>query len=473
MGIFYKPRNGTVGDVIPYYENGVFKPFYLRGAPGYFGSDKSTGWTMLETTDHLHFTERPTGIHGGTGSVLLVDGIHHLFYCTFKQNPKRETVCHAVSHDGMKTWHPLPEDSFTADGDIYELTDWRDPFVFRNEETQEWWMLLAAKAKGKTARRGCVALCVSDNLKNWKIREPLYAPHMHTSAHECPDLFRWGDWYYLIYSQYTDRFQTYYRMSKSPGGPWISPAVDSFDTRCFYAAKTGFDGKNRYLYGWNPTRYYDTWGWNPEIYPGHDYNSFDWGGTMVVHELVQNDDGTLGVKAPEPVNASLTTQNELPVKKATGNWNIAQDSAGVDTSHGYAALTYQNLVPNLCKLEMDLQFSETVKEMGVALQVDKDFDTGYYISIQPARRRIEFKTGLRMYDEGGWTFPYDVEFERPIDLKPGTVYNLKLFIQDSILEIYLGGQVALSTRMFDYTHRHIALFASHGQASFTHIKLLT
>lgn len=473
MGIFYKPKNGTVGDVIPYYENGVFRPFYLRGSNGYFGKDKAEGWTMLQTTDHVQFTERPVGIRGGTGSVFFLDGVHHLFYCTFKQNPKRETVCHAVSRDGMQTFETIEEDSFTPDDRIYELTDWRDPFLFRNEETDEWWMLLAAKTKGKTARRGCVALCTSKDLKRWTQQQPLYAPHMHTSAHECPDLFQWGDWYYLIYSQYTDRFQTYYRMSRSPGGPWLAPETDSFDTRCFYAAKTGFDGENRYLYGWNPTRHLDNWGFNPEIYPGADYNSFDWGGTLIVHQLVQNEDGTLGVKVPETVDVVLTTENALPVRQVTGEWEITPDSAKADTDFGYAAVTYENLVPELCKLEMDITFSGTVKEVGVALQVDKDFDTGYYISLQPGRNRVELKTALRMYDEGGWLFPYDVEFERPVRLSPETRHRLKLFVQDSILEVYIDDQVALSARMFDYTRRHIALFASHGQASFEHIRLLT
>ena len=209
MELFYEPKNAVVGDVIPFYDKCCFKPFYLKGNRGYFGEDSTSGWTMLTTQDHLHFTESPTGIRGGTGSVLLVDETYHLFYCTFKQNPKRETVKHAVSKD-LAYWETLEEESFTADGEIYELTDWRDPFVFWNEDAKEWWMLLAAKERGKTARRGCTALCVSQDLHHWEIHPPFYSPHMHTSAHECPDLFKMGDWYYLIYSQYTGRFQTYY-----------------------------------------------------------------------------------------------------------------------------------------------------------------------------------------------------------------------------------------------------------------------
>ena len=31
MELFYEPKNAVVGDVIPFYDKGCFKPFYLRG----------------------------------------------------------------------------------------------------------------------------------------------------------------------------------------------------------------------------------------------------------------------------------------------------------------------------------------------------------------------------------------------------------------------------------------------------------
>ena len=40
MQLFYTPDHARVGDVIPYYENGEFKLFYLKNWNPYFGSDK-------------------------------------------------------------------------------------------------------------------------------------------------------------------------------------------------------------------------------------------------------------------------------------------------------------------------------------------------------------------------------------------------------------------------------------------------
>ena len=54
MELFYTPRHARVGDVIPFYENGEFKPFYLKNWNPYWGEDRTDGWHMLTTTDHLH-----------------------------------------------------------------------------------------------------------------------------------------------------------------------------------------------------------------------------------------------------------------------------------------------------------------------------------------------------------------------------------------------------------------------------------
>lgn len=115
-------------------------------------------------------------------------------------------------------------------------------------------------------------------------------------AFECPDFFRMGDWYYLVFSSYADRYQTMYRKSRSPYGPWQTPEIDTFDTRAFYAAKTGSDGVHRYVYGWNPTREVNEHNFDPPGYPGKDCNTWDWGGSLVVHELWQDENGDLFVK---------------------------------------------------------------------------------------------------------------------------------------------------------------------------------
>ena len=253
MKLFFTPDYAKCGDVIPFYNEaaGRFDHFYLKNWDPEVPEEQIVhGWHRLSTVDHRHYEELPAGIRGGTGCILPVDGVYHMFYCTFDQDPPAQWARHAVSTD-LEHWTDIPEDKFTADGVIYRKSDWRDPFVFWNEEEKKWWMLMAARENAPTERDGCVALCVSDDLSHWEYRKPFYAPRENQAANECPDLFKMGDWYYLVYSNYTDGFCTHYRMSRSINGPWIRPERDTFDGRAFYAAKTGSDGLRRYAYGWN------------------------------------------------------------------------------------------------------------------------------------------------------------------------------------------------------------------------------
>ena len=83
---------------------------------------------------------------------------------------------HSVSDD-MEQWKKLPEDTFFAPADMYEPHDWRDPFVFWNEETKEYNMLVAARFKKGILRRRCLTvLCASKDLTKWEVKGPFYAP---------------------------------------------------------------------------------------------------------------------------------------------------------------------------------------------------------------------------------------------------------------------------------------------------------
>ena len=143
----------------------------------------------MTTKDLIHYeSETAIGILGGTGCIIKVEGLYHLYYCVFEDQPQRQYVCHATSTD-LTNWTKYPDETFGPDESIYLLTDWRDPHVIWNEEEKCWWMILCAQSQGNTKRRGCVGLCKSADLHHWTCCEPLYAPQSSMSAYECPDLF--------------------------------------------------------------------------------------------------------------------------------------------------------------------------------------------------------------------------------------------------------------------------------------------
>ncbi|MDE7373063.1 MAG: family 43 glycosylhydrolase, partial [Clostridia bacterium] len=305
--IYWKPEEekGAAADFIPYFDAGKFHLFYLydHRNPKKYG--EGIRWYKVETSDFVHFESKGEMIPAGsrsdedlcafTGGIIKHKDVYHIFYTGHNVYIKdrahqNECVMHAVSED-LTHWKKLKEHTFYAP-DGYDAGDFRDPHVYYDEERGLFTMLLCARpSAGERLRKGETIAMVSDDLCLWKFDRIVYAPAAY-HTHECPDMFRMGDWWYLIFSEYSDDYVTRYRMSKSPNGPWIKPADDAFDGRAFYAAKTASDGENRYLFGWNPTRLENS-----------DYKPWMWGGNLITHKIIQHADGTLGVQIPDSVRS--------------------------------------------------------------------------------------------------------------------------------------------------------------------------
>jgi beta-fructofuranosidase len=470
--IFYRPQRAAVGDVIPFYTDGEFKLFYIHlwrdpGTPV-----GALDWHLVGTRDFIHYQEYGScNIPGGTGAVSEVDGMYHLFYCIFQEGGLRQIVCHATSSD-LLHWEKHPEENFEPDLEYYGPNDWRDPFVFWNDAAGEYWMLLAARTRSPYSRGGCVGLCVSNDLKHWQARPPFYAPDLYLSAAECPDLFQIGDWWYLLYSTYNDRFVTHYRMSRTVDGPWIAPAEDTFDGRAFYAAKTGSDGEKRFLFGWNPTRTDNAYNWNPPGYAGKDFNTWDWGGNLVVHEIVQATDGTLQVRLPDRVATHFQHEQRVVLRPVLGDWSQSDDRYRAVSPFGFACAMGGSL-PTCCLVSVRFRFKPDTRRLGIILRATEKLDKGYHIQLEPDRSRVVFKTYVFPDEHGGKILPYEVELERPLALQPNQDYSLKLVIDETICVMYINDQVAMSARMYDLQTGALALFVADGEASFDDILVKT
>ena len=90
------------------------------------------------------------------------------------------------------------------------------------------------------------------------------------------------------------------------------------------------------------------------------------------------------------------------------------------------------------------------------------------------RNEIALPSGAIMQsEEGGKTFPCEVELERPIQLLPDQAYEIKVFMDGSICEIYLNDEVAMSARMYNIPRGKLGLFVSQGSAQFSDVKIKT
>ncbi len=468
LHINYKPEHAWVGDFIPFNWEGEYHLFYLkddRDTPW-----QGTPWYHLVTRDFVNFTD-----HGEclarespsaqdhfvfTGSVIRAEGQFHIYYTghnpEFRKAGKPEqAVMHAVSDD-LYSWTKIPDQILYAPLDRFEPHDWRDPFVFWNENAGEYWMLLAARQRdGPSRRRGCTALCASSDLSSWEVKEPFYAPDLYFT-HECPDLFQIGDWWYLVFSEFTDAFVTRYRMSRSINGPWITPEADTFDGRAFYAAKTAAGEGHRYLFGWNPTQT-----------DGKDYAPWNWGGNLVVHEVHQRPDGTLAVHIPHTVSNYFAA--EQPVRFAQ-SFKVSVPQNGtvqLDGPDSFRCVSAGKL-PEIAKIEARAAFTEPTKGFGIMLRTSQDFEIGYYVRVEPERGRLVFDSWPRRGD-----YPYMVELERPIRLRPGKPIQITIYVDGTICEVYLDHQIAMSARMYDHPQGNWGIFVAEGNASFSDVQLFT
>ena len=102
------------------------------------------------------------------------------------------------------------------------------------------------------------------------------------------------------------------------------------------------------------------------------------------------------------------------------------------------------------------------------LRTSQDFETGYYIRVEPQRERLVFDAWPRRGD-----LPYRVELERPLRLQPGKPFQVTIYVDGSICEVYLDGQVAMSARMYDHPQGDWGFFVSEGCAAFSDISLST
>lgn len=474
MSLFYRPQDGFLADVIPFFWNGQYHLFYLKSYRN-DAINEGTPWFRLVTTDFVHFEEAGEAIPTGqgeaqdrwifTGSVIEKDGEFSAFYTAHNHhlypNGRVEAITRAVSGD-LKTWRKEPELTFYA-SDGYEKHDWRDPFVFWDETAGEYRMLITARCDDATLpvrRRGLIAQAGSRDLTAWEMRPDFWTPHEH-QTHECPDLFRLGEWWYLLYSEHS---VTQYRMSRSPHGPWQCPPTPAFDTRAFYAAKTAGDGERRFLFGWLATR---------EAEKDEGLGGWQWGGDLVVHEIVQHPDGTLGVQMPDTVAASFRNAQPLSPHPRLGVWDTKPDAFVVHAPGGYAALTLGELPPQ-CLVEMIAVFEPGTASLGLLLNTDERLENGYEVRLEPANARLSIAPFPTWSDFPFW-------LERRFALSPEHRLRLQIVRDGTALVVYaadedsvgVNSRVALSCRTYDHRTGLLGLFATEGTARFENVRIRT
>jgi beta-fructofuranosidase len=250
---FWRPRglNTHVGDCMPFFHEGRFHLFYLfdrRHHASKWGLGAHQ-WAHLSTTDLLSWNEHPMAVgitqqsEGSicTGSVFWHDGLYYAFYAVRMSDGSAAQLCDATSSDGVHFEKQPPLGVLKAP---YLSGPARDPVVFRDPASGLFHMLVTTALENPPLARGggCLAHLISKDLKHWDQQGPFIVPG-YPDQPECPDVFEWHGWHYLIFS---NAGVARYRMARSPLGEWSKPPVDAFDGPAVAVMKTAaFTGDRR------------------------------------------------------------------------------------------------------------------------------------------------------------------------------------------------------------------------------------
>lgn len=484
--IYRRPKDQVAaGDAIPFFYKGVYHLFHLVSPKNtqYYPERVRCSWRHIITKDLVSWEEAPMVLepsrnpedpdHNGvwTGSVIFAEGCFHIFYTGYLINSKfPQTICHATSYDGINFKKDPKNPLILPDVEKYESVDWRDPYVFWNDDEQVYWALIAARLnKGPYNFRGCIALAKSKDLIDWDIKKPLYSS-FDTFCPECPEIFKMGNIWYLVYSRFSESAGTIYRYSGQYNGPWKIPLNNGLDGRRWYAAKSLYDGKRRLFFGWVHEREGKT-----------DDGTWEWGGDFCIpREAYSEKNGDLAIKCPVEVEKLFKNKLNCKFTSVMGDWNIEklyiQSNNCNSLSYGFL-----NNLPKPFRFRCKITPLDIQGKFGLLIKATRDLSKAHVISFEPWPMRVSvikwpepldaFWRDLtdRKVTDSGPDGPHLVE--RPILFKENKDINCVVQMSDSILEVFVDDRLSLTYRIYEKGDYDLGFFVMSGKVKYSSIEI--
>lgn len=443
------PHAAMCGDFMPFFWNGEFYLFFLKAESIY----------LTRTKDFVSFKEAKPAIlrsgeeaqdwHIGTGSVIRFQNKFYFYYTGFRKpvtitEEKTEQVIMRAVSDDLEHWVKDKTFFLKADSEHCNNLHWRDPEVFWNEELHKYCMIVTANEKeGADLRKGSTVVYISDSMDDWTFYKIIYAPRTFI-AHECHNAFKMGNKWYLIFSNFNNWWETRYRYADKFEGPWIEPEKDDmFDGRQFYAAKSVTDGKRRYLVGWQAVKK-----------DCLDSEKCIWGGTLLVHELVQKENGELSVKPVDSVKEAYTEAALLHPEAVQGKWEIGKVIVGEERQgFGWSVL---GALSKECLFEADIRWEKGTRAVGFMLRAsDKKLSKYCQLKVECCKGRMIMdrynkRDGDQSYLE-----------ERPLCCENDRMH-IQIFMCGDIILSYVN-DVALASRFYGEKLGSIGVFVENGK----------
>ncbi len=283
---YWRPRghNTCAGDCMLFAYGGRLHLFWLFDRH-HHASKWGRGaheWAHWSSADLVRWEEHPMALkltHGweaahGTGSLIEYQGKVYAYYAEFsawgnyKDSPYKElSICLAESGDCIH---------FTKLGKIPPRGF--DSHIMLDPATGLYHLLTPGLGQvlptnWPDGKNGTLDYTATDPVHGpWTLQPK----HFHEAVGCCPHVFEWNGWHYLM-------IESRLWVSHTPMGPWTAHVPERLFP-LYVPAGVAFNGRAFFA------------GWLGEGPEGR------WGGSIVVHELVQHADGMLGIKfVPEMI----------------------------------------------------------------------------------------------------------------------------------------------------------------------------
>jgi beta-fructofuranosidase len=426
--IVYQPDGFSIGDAMPYYEEGVFYFYHYKHKIE--THESAQNWSLSTTKDFIHYVDHGELFRHGekgeqdyifrSGTLLKKDDKYHFFY---GGDIGVELVLHAKGKD-IKD---LRKDDLTLPIEKgYGPAEWRDPFVCWCTEIGAYLLILGTR-KTETCKylNGCTVWFTSPDLKHWTFKGDFWAPDQYTT-HEMPDLFKIGEWWYLLVSEYSDNTQVIYRRSRSIAGPWEETLDDTLDSSLYFAGRTTADREgNRFLAGWIGGR------------RNRDDRSICGGDAgMWIHRIYQREDGSLGVALPDSVYTAFNARyslGTLPLKIAAPYGRNEKIMGSVSASQ--------------FMIEVLIEVEDSTKAFSINILENEKTGEAYEYKFFISKNRFAMSRspnhGITPEDH----FRGMEKLSRDYPLAGKKEYRIQIIYDDTFAILYLDG-TALSGRMY-------------------------
>ena len=277
-----------------------------------------------------------------------------------------------------------------------------------------------------------LAHLVSADLKTWKeLPEPFLVADRDMVPQMCPHWFHWNDWYYFI-----GGVGGIWK-SRQPFGPWTLQSPRQLDALA--VPKTGaFSGNRRLFTGF--------------------LGDGGWGGNLVLRDLVQHADGTLGTRFVPEIIPAAGEPIAIHCADVPGNAVWSGAAARLAAKSGRQQILFDG-VPNDARITMVLEPQGPVAAYGLRLRTTDGQSDGTELTLQPHPAHAIFSVATASGGEtSGGT---GISGLRGLD----RAVRLDVICRHDLIDVEIGGRHTLINRFWNPKGNRLAIWVAGGAIS--------